>query len=375
MKVAEIAIETLDECVQLSAMVDDFPLWYQFPLGTELSRRGDCLLAASLLPAMVVGSSLEIDHVAPVSARLLENCEVIQDVFRCWYPDLHRVKIECTVESPRDSSGEVGSFFSGGVDGTYTFLKHDVEITKLLFIRGIDMQLGNQETFHDALKYNQWFAEKHGKCLMPIVSNVRFLFHHFGSRGWNTLGNGAGLASVALALNLTRTYIASSHAYDQLSPLGSHPLVDGLFSTEVNEIVHDGAEATRGDKLLRIAQEPDAMGILRVCWHDKGYNCNECEKCMRTRIGLRALGLTSPMLKPLDSLSEVRRFRVHGEGKLTFMRENLSLAKAGGDTELARALEVCLWRHEARKTLSEIDRVLLGSAARKLFQVFRGRNK
>ena len=37
--------------------------------------------------------------------------------------------------------------------------------------------------------------------------------------------------------------------YAHLGPLGSHPLLDPLWSSEDVELVHDGCEATRLDKL------------------------------------------------------------------------------------------------------------------------------
>jgi hypothetical protein len=105
--------------------------------------------------------------------------------------------------------------------------------------------------------------------------------------------HGAALAAIALALapNHGLVYIASTYSYADLHPWGSHPLLDPLWSTEAVQIVHDGGE-TRVDKLRLLVQYPDVLARVRVCWENLGnYNCGLCEKCVRTMLGLRALGV------------------------------------------------------------------------------------
>jgi len=111
------------------------------------------------------------------------------------------------------------------------------------------------------------------------------------------LFHGAALGSVALLLQKTfrRIYVPSTLSYRQLIPWGSHPLVDPLWSTESIELVHDGAEASRFQKMERIASSDAALRWLRVCWRspDDGYNCGRCTKCMRTMAELEGLGVLS----------------------------------------------------------------------------------
>jgi pyruvyl transferase EpsO len=105
--------------------------------------------------------------------------------------------------------------------------------------------------------------------------------------------HGAAMAAVAYALapNHGKVYIASSNSYVDLHTWGSHPLLDPLWSTEAVQIVHDGGE-TRMNKLRALVQYPEAVARLRVCWRNPGsFNCGHCEKCVRTMLALRALGV------------------------------------------------------------------------------------
>lgn len=45
-------------------------------------------------------------------------------------------------------------------------------------------------------------------------------------------------------------------------------------------------------KLRVLVQYPEALARLRVCWENpSSYNCGQCEKCVRTMLGLRAFGI------------------------------------------------------------------------------------
>jgi hypothetical protein len=362
-RVSNIEINTRDEWTELAGLVDDFKLWYRFPPDRKVAPRGDAFLTAALLPAMRTGTPLEIDPAAPVSPRLLASVDVLQEIFSSWYPYLHKVAVRAVAAPAEPLNAGVASFFSGGVDGSYTFLKHEQEITHLLFAKGIDMQLSNDGLFDQALQANREFLEARGKQLVALETNVRFLGHAYPPLNW-LICHGGGLASIALALGFQRVYIAATHTYAELFPWGSHPLTDQHWSTEGTELVHDGAEARRSEKLERLGSFRDALQILRVCWHDAGYNCGRCEKCMRTMVGLRALKLSAPTF-PTLSLKDVARLRVEDDNELTFFKDNLDRAAQGGDEPLRRALVKCVRRYERRKAVGEADRTLFGGLLRR----------
>ena len=366
MKIKEYRLEQNTEQTLLSAVIGGHELWFSFPPTFCVPRPGDVFVAAAVMPAMLLGEPLEVDPSLPVSRKLLKGLETVQSVFSCWYPMLRKIEIHAQAEEGNPSNGGVGSFFSGGVDSGYTFLKHADEISHLIFVKGIDMQLENESLFRESLEITRKIAEHYRKTLVPVASNVRFFGRSFKPLNW-TIYQGAGLASVALALGFRKIYVASTHTYAELFPWGSHPLTDPLWSSEGTEIVHDAADASRGDKLRRIISDEVLFQNLRVCWQDSGYNCGRCEKCLRTMAGLRALGVATPSLPHLGSVGPIKRLRIDGPSELTYCEDELKLARDSGDTPLMRALQRCILRYHTRHWLVDVDKLLFSGRLKRLF--------
>lgn len=372
MRVNDIRIRELNGERELSASIDGFRLWYRFPGNCQLSTHADAFLAAALLPAMRAGEPLTIEG-APVSSALLAGVDRIQDIYVHWMPDCQRVQIhaDCAVAQEPVQPG-VASFFSGGVDGTYTLSCHLDEITHLVFIKGVDIQVDNDVLFAKALSSNQHFADKFGKTLLPVATNIRRFCHPRGIP-WGNTYNGSGLASVALALGFAKTYVASSYSYGELHPYGSHPLLDPLWSNEASMIIHDGCEAGRSDKLRAVAQLPGALDILRVCWQDEGYNCGTCEKCLRTMVALRLLGLHAQGFPPLDNLHGLGQLRMVSPDDEAFFKDNHQLALKVGDREVADVLGRVLHRHQIKQALLDLDKAFTGGRGKRVYRMLAGR--
>jgi hypothetical protein len=343
----------------LSAAVGRFQLWFSTSPGVLLAPRIEPFVVAALLGAMASGEALEVDPAWPVCPRLLAGLDRIQRVLHAWNPRLSPIEVRATAGPPPRIREGVALFFSGGVDATYSLLEHEEEITHLIFIHGLEITLDNETLFARALAGNQESAERYGKPLLPVKTNLRELAsaHNLS----NFLYQGALLAAVAHALGFPRTYVAASVAYPDLYPWGTHPLLDPLWSTEASEIVHDGAEATRADKIARIGRRKGALESLRVCLANRQqYNCGVCEKCLRTMVALRLLHLSSPAFPPLDSLRPVRRLKVDGDEELHLFLENYTLALEKGDPAVARALGACIRRYRIRQILQLIDLTFAG---------------
>ncbi|MFD2415958.1 hypothetical protein [Amycolatopsis pigmentata] len=219
-----------------------------------LPERGDAFLAALLMPAMRLGEDLVLD--APVSPRLLRASKSVMEVYRAWGHGLVPVRVEARGRLLRDEPEGVGLFFTTGVDSFYSLFK-DGElradpghrpITDLLYVNYERRAIRGYEM---VLRRLRRVAGRTGCRTVVLDTNVRELadplvpWEHY---------HGAALAAAALALQgrLRRCLIAASEDYSCLSPLGSHPALDPLWSTERLEIVHDGAEATRTDKVERM---------------------------------------------------------------------------------------------------------------------------
>jgi hypothetical protein len=272
----------------------EFELFYKSSHG-PLTPTLDPFLAAVLLPFMQARIPLQLEgHVSP---KLLQATEKIQEIFHAWVSNLSQISITCESESQTPASGGhgVACFFSGGLDSFYTILKHRDEIDHLIHVRGYAMRLDYPNVHEKVSSFLGEAAAELGKPLIEVETNIQDLSRDVVD--W-TLQSGPALASVALLLSpsFKKVYMPATHTYGHLIPWGSSPLVDPLWSNEATQIVHDGCEATRVEKAKLIATSRTALKHLRVCtkWWDafeKGlWNCNQCEKCLRTMVSLYLVG-------------------------------------------------------------------------------------
>jgi hypothetical protein len=145
--------------------------------------------------------------------------------------------------------------------------------------------------------------------------------------------HGSSLAATGLFMRseFRRIYVPSTFTYDTQIPWGSHLELDKHWSTETLQFVHDGVEATRINKLVwQISKSPVALRYLRVCYVNTNgsYNCGVCDKCLRTMVGLYAVGVlekTATFPHTLD-LQRIAAGPFHaGDGQLILFGEKLNL--------------------------------------------------
>src|SRR3954451_9588871 len=111
---------------------------------------------------------------------------------------------------------------------------------------------------------------------------------------------GPGWRPIAHSLNrrISRGRMTSDYNAPNMRPHGSHSLVDPFFSSYDLKIRYDGTSLSRLDNLRLLADWQFGLDNLRVCNKQEQYqpgrfNCGECEKCLRTMLGLLAAGALS----------------------------------------------------------------------------------
>ena len=260
----------------------------------------DPLVPTLLLLAMRRGEDLRLEGGA--SPRLLAATEAVQDLILGWDADVRRrraiatppqrrARIDAELRDPLPRAAGVAAFFTAGVDSFYTVLRHLDEIDALVYVHGLDVALENRGLRARVVRGIRRAADELGKPLLEVETDVR----RFSDPliGW-TAYNGTVLASVAhlLSPRFGTMYVPATLTAGRLRPLGTHPHLDHLWSTEEVELVHDGMEAERLDKVRLRARSEAARRSLRVCWTnaDGAYNCGHCEKCLRTMLALAAVG-------------------------------------------------------------------------------------
>lgn len=365
MVIENLRLESTGSKLRITALLDGFPLWYQVPESYKISRNGEPFLAAAILPAMLKGERIDIDPEMPVSGRFQDNLNRLQEIYHSWNNDLKIVDINASNTSTESLNTGVTSFFSGGVDSAYTLLKHKDEISHVIYISGFDFPCG-ESSFTKIMDRNISLIETYKKTFIDVETN----FYQFGY-DYNLSRNmtqGSCLGSVTLLLGFNRYFIPSSYSYSQLFPLGSHPIADPLWSNGSFEIIHDGCEATRTEKLKMILDEDEIISKLSVCLLSNEKNCGCCQKCVRTMVSLKLLHGSMSAFPPFPTLKEISRRDIDGQVEATFLNENIELAEVMGNMELKKALLQSLKRYERAKLCKHIDRVLFGGKIRGFYR-------
>ena len=316
-------------------------IFYEMPADPALPGEGafDAALCAALPYAMSAGAALRVH--GPVSRETLANLHEYQMVWARWRPDRYRrVEIEPdAVVDPASVSREAISAFSGGVDATFTILEnarlseapHAERIGAGLLVHGFDIALDNRPAFDTVLANAERFLGRYGIEARWIRTNSREL----GLLRWRD----SFAAQLAACLQMHsfrygRALIGSASPYDDLLiPWGSTPVTDHLLSSARMRIIHYGAGYSRSEKIERLAEHPDAVASLRVCWQgqDQSRNCGECEKCVRTKMNLKACGIDDPacFAHPLTE-REILGIRLGSKTELVELKRIVAFCEARG---------------------------------------------
>jgi len=245
---------------------------------------------------------------------------------------------------------------SGGVDGLHMLMQNrriydrgdPAYIREALFVHGFDIgkraRDPEYERFRIALRGLEPVAVEAGVRLVPCRTNLRHLPSKLDF--WASRHNGAALAAVghAAIIGPAFLFIGASHHVSRPVPMGSHPAVDGLFSSQRIAIIHDGGRFSRLEKVRDLANWPTALEALRVCPArlEDGGNCGKCEKCLRTRLELLAAGVEQtsafgPSLTPVELWEEA--VPAPTSHRAIMYEDLLPALQARGLTALCRVLE------------------------------------
>lgn len=294
-------------------------LWYEGP-GTPDDVDCSCTpWAVALAPlAFHLGADLEMPEA--VDPRVAAGLESVFGTWSRWYGKPRvRLRAPVAAEGPTTPVGSedgqrLAAFFSGGVDSMWTALDQPTpaaDTRDLITVHGFDIPLSEEQAFNAiAARFAPW-ARSWGGTLVPLRTNFRLA--PTGAVPWGELAHGCAL--IAAGLLLSPRYdvvrIAATGGVRDPHPWGSHLQTDPLLGSSRTRIEHHGAEATRWQKVERIAADDAALSLLRVCWRSQSdRNCGHCSKCLRTMALLELFGAlqrapTFPDRLPLDRLARV----------------------------------------------------------------------
>jgi len=344
-------------------------LWYRLPAeyGTRLTSSLDPFVVAMIFVGMLKGTELHVH--GEVSPSLLRNLEAFQTIWTCWRPESY-TKIEIIADTEReqpraeDSAGDIMAF-SGGIDSSFTAFSHASGSRGRLnrqIKAGLFMQ---KELFEPPYKELTVMLTSLGIELIPVVTNASIDFKPNNIRGNPVLLDHFVPVAISCLMLFQGTYraglFASSEPYQALvTPWSTHPLTDPLLSSDSFKVIHDGAEFTRTDKTSYLANWPEALSSLRVCWQDEGANCGKCPKCIRTMLNFRAAGAGLPQCFKQDvSNAEILSLKVNGPSLNELELILLAAEKAAISDSWVQALRTCIQYNKLRiRVLSPMKQIV-----------------
>lgn len=312
--------------------------------GLPVPRALDGYLMGALHQAMAAGDPLDVR--GPVTRLGLRNANALMEIWQAWVPERYR-RVDISPERILDDeaggaaspTGRAIATFSGGVDSSFTLLRHaptsadptSLHARDVVMVHGFDVPLADRASFDRLRERTAAVPESLGVRTHVVRTNVR----SYPELDWEQT-YGAQLGCVLHQFADTHDYglIAAGPTY--LAPWrgwGSTALTDPLLSGRDFSLIHDGAAFTRIPKLAEIARNPVAMASLKVCWQGPSpdRNCGTCEKCLRTWMGLLAVGVAEPACfdGPLD-VDAIRRIRVHNHHGLRDLQRIVDYCDGAG---------------------------------------------
>lgn len=359
MQIENIIVVYENDHINVSAQIGPYPLWFKFNNDFLIDPNdATCFLSNALIPAMLLGEDIVVSQQYHVSQKLLKNITKIQDVFNFWNPIFKKINITATSKILNNDAAGCGSFFSGGVDGSYTLLKYKKEIEYLILINGFDFNM-DTNTWKTMVARTKKIATLTNKQLITVETNFKEFTSNFGLSRFSNFGS--NLASISQLLNLKRCFISAADTFDHLFPSGSHVQLDYLWSTETCKIEHVGLEANRKDKLVLIKNAPNLLANLWVCWEDPKVNCGKCSKCIRTFVSLLLCNIDDfPFQQPI-LIKDVSNMIIKGSEELFFVEQFFLDSKKQNIKALTWQLAKLIFKLKSKLFLKDMDRYLFNS--------------
>ena len=299
-------------------------------------ERSDAYVIAVLNYAMRNNHDIICD--APISEDLYYNIDkYLIDAIVKYNSTWHRPQINADVASESlPCAGAVGTGISCGVDSLHAltcqtaskFIKHN--ITHLTFNNVGSHGEGDsaRKLYEERLKRPEQFAQEYGFEFVASNSNLQDIIKqsHFKTHTYSSV------FAVYCLQKLYSVYYYSSggYRYDEFTLKDIETYCSGtyemlslpLLSTHNLRIYSEGEGLSRMEKLKAVVEYEPAYKYLNVCLND-GDNCNHCEKCVRTLLGLDALGA----LDKFRDVFDVEYYRQHKSWYLVQMLKRISDGK------------------------------------------------
>lgn len=279
---------------------------FEFP-GVHLPQENlvDFALPTLVVLGSITGKSLDINGF-DISPDVLGYCDQIMSFYVNSFPESHfsHVSIENYMPSQAISSSAYDSdvnhssatwlFFSGWVDSLYTFYKNNGNIDFLVPVLWLDIHPWDRDLRGEVTHRFSIFAQHFQKELLVVTTDIRLVTEQYIHRDlmygpclW-TIGILLAQANPPLERLLISSWVSTMD-----HKAWSDPQLDTLLSLWYYQMDHFGEGVSRTEKITFINQHDHRDNVLRVCRENiwQHYNCWICEKCLRTLLEMKYLGI------------------------------------------------------------------------------------
>jgi hypothetical protein len=352
----------------------DERLWWELPeTQAELvTPWADPWVIGLIFPMMQSGVPVHIE--GRVSPSLLANLELFMKIWEIWAPGRYRpvaLSADSEVELPPVPEPNTALVsLSCGVDSCFTLYRHvrglagrrSQRVAATVMQHGFDVWLGQKNTdgvFADMLADGRALAQSLGLSCIAMKTNFQQMRLDW-AHAWGTqLASGLYL----LAARYDAALIANDMPYQWMMPWPAHPTTTPLLGSRGFSLIDDGGECSRIQKVKLIANWPEAMRRLHVCFGldvpGTYRNCCKCEKCVRTILAFRVAGCAKPEAFAHDPTdADIRRVRLHLITRVYRWEQLLRGAEAAGlgQTGWAQSIRAVLRRHRLREFRNKLQR-------------------
>lgn len=381
MKISNLRIENRDKLAFLVADIEcgfskEKNFWFSLPEDKShyfSSDVYDSLLVAFFYPAMCYGEDIVIE--GNVSKRLYKNLtNYVHSIVLGYRIEYHHINIKVSgfAQASQDKGQIIGTGYSGGVDSFATIVDHyaketdlDYKINSLFFFHlGQYGDISKPETEKRARKRYAYCKEAADFMKLPYIYMDTNMFKFYEPR-WEYYAGVFTRASAILSLQSVcrRYYVSGAVSFTQYAEMPASinhdfasyadPIIWPLLSTEVCDIIIDGCQYRRIDKIGRIMDYEPAQKYLNVCVNcDDGHtdtkNCGRCGKCLRTLFALDALGMLEnfSIAFDVDTWKKEKRGYILRQrfmyGKDVFATENIDMYSNNGK-RVPTFIEACIY--------------------------------
>ncbi len=334
-------------------LVSPDPVWGTLPPNHDF-------VAVSLVQyAASEGCDLHVE--GPVTSAQLERLDELQTIWSVWRPDeFQRISLSAEEEVPLPDPGDRGGAvmgFSGGVDAGFALAAHasgtlgrmSRTVDLGVLVVGWDLKHGDQQALDRARASARRALDEYGVRLAVVSTNWQQEFCNAWFMSFNS-----GLMSIlhTFSASCSAAIHATDHSYRlelRMPPYGSNMAVNHLLGNPWFPVVSTGGTHRRVERVEFLRDHPVLLEELRVCYQADagGTNCGHCEKCVRTQLELRAVGLSAQASGAFPSPMTVADLRNATVGNPTvLMHFEDILERLDTDDELRRP--VARWVREHR---------------------------